>query len=105
MLWDMLRLALQAILRNPLRSGLTMLGVVIGVAAVITMVIIGTGTSARVTSDLSQAGHESAAGQARTVADGHARAEVERARLQPGRQRGTGARDSRHRGRRPRGLA
>jgi putative ABC transport system permease protein len=56
MLWDMLRLALQTILRNPLRSGLTMLGVVIGVAAVITMVIIGTGTSARVTSDLSQLG-------------------------------------------------
>jgi putative ABC transport system permease protein len=56
MLWDMLRLALQAILRNPLRSGLTMLGVVIGVAAVITMVIIGTGTSARVTADLSQLG-------------------------------------------------
>jgi putative ABC transport system permease protein len=56
MLWDMLRLALQAILRNPLRSGLTMLGVVIGVAAVITMVIIATGTSARVTSDLSRLG-------------------------------------------------
>jgi putative ABC transport system permease protein len=56
MLWDMLRLALYAILRNPLRSGLTMLGVVIGVAAVITMVIIGTGTSARVTSDLSRLG-------------------------------------------------
>jgi putative ABC transport system permease protein len=56
MLWDMLRLALQTILRNPLRSGLTMLGVVIGVAAVITMVIIATGTSARVTSDLSRLG-------------------------------------------------
>jgi len=56
MLWDMLRLALQAILRNPLRSGLTMLGVVIGVAAVITMVFIATGTSARVTSDLSRLG-------------------------------------------------
>jgi putative ABC transport system permease protein len=56
MLWDMLRLALQAILRNPLRSGLTMLGVVIGVAAVITMVIVASGASARVTSDLSKLG-------------------------------------------------
>jgi putative ABC transport system permease protein len=56
MLASMLRLALQAIRRNPLRSSLTVLGIVIGVAAVITMVTIGAGATARVTADLSQLG-------------------------------------------------
>ncbi len=56
MLWSMLRLALQAIRRNVLRSSLTVLGIVIGVAAVITMVTIGAGATAKVTSDLAQLG-------------------------------------------------
>ena len=49
-------LAVRAIRRNLLRSSLTVLGIVIGVAAVITMVTIGTGATARVTSDISQLG-------------------------------------------------
>jgi putative ABC transport system permease protein len=56
MLGDMLRLALQAIRRNKLRSSLTVLGIVIGVAAVIAMVTIGAGATAKVTSDLSKLG-------------------------------------------------
>ncbi len=56
MLAGMLRLALQAIRRNPLRSSLTVLGIVIGVAAVITMVTIGAGATAKVTADLAQLG-------------------------------------------------
>jgi putative ABC transport system permease protein len=52
----MLRLALQAIRRNPLRSSLTVLGIVIGVAAVIAMVTIGSGATAKVTADLSKLG-------------------------------------------------
>ncbi len=49
-------LAVRAIRRNLLRSSLTVLGIVIGVAAVITMVTIGKGATARVTQDISQLG-------------------------------------------------
>jgi len=38
MLWEMVKLAIQAIRRNVLRSLLTLLGIVIGVGAVIAMV-------------------------------------------------------------------
>ncbi|MBL8670058.1 MAG: ABC transporter permease [Alphaproteobacteria bacterium] len=56
MLLDALLLALQAIRRNALRSALTVLGIVIGVAAVIAMVTIGNGTTAKVTADLAKLG-------------------------------------------------
>ena len=56
MVATMIRLALLAIRRNPLRSSLTVLGIVIGVAAVITMVTIGAGATAKVTADLSRLG-------------------------------------------------
>ena len=56
MLIEAIRLALQAIRRNALRSFLTVLGIVIGVGAVIAMVTIGTGTTARVTADLAKLG-------------------------------------------------
>lgn len=52
MLWETFKLAIQAILRNPMRSFLTVLGVVIGVAAVIAMVTIGNGSTAQVTADV-----------------------------------------------------
>ena len=42
-----LRLALSALRRNPLRSALTALGIVIGVAAVIAMVSVGAGRQRR----------------------------------------------------------
>jgi putative ABC transport system permease protein len=56
MIWTMVLLALQAIRRNVLRSSLTVLGIVIGVAAVIAMVTIGAGATAKVTADLSSLG-------------------------------------------------
>ena len=56
MIWDAILLALREIRRNVLRSSLTILGIVIGVAAVITMVTIGSGATQRVTSDISQLG-------------------------------------------------
>ena len=56
MLVEAFRLALQAIRRNALRSFLTVLGVVIGVGAVIAMVTIGNGTTAKVTADLAKLG-------------------------------------------------
>jgi putative ABC transport system permease protein len=46
--WDIFSVALRALMRNKTRSFLTMLGVIIGVAAVIAMVAIGEGAKARV---------------------------------------------------------
>lgn len=56
MFGETLKLALRAIRRNLLRSFLTVLGVVIGVAAVIAMVTIGNGTTAQVTTEISKLG-------------------------------------------------
>jgi putative ABC transport system permease protein len=56
MLWETVKLAMHSIRRNVLRSILTLLGIVIGVAAVIAMVTIGNGTTAKVTADLSKLG-------------------------------------------------
>lgn len=56
MFFETLKLALRAISRNMLRSFLTVLGVVIGVAAVIALVTIGNGTTAQVTTELSRLG-------------------------------------------------
>jgi putative ABC transport system permease protein len=56
MLFETIKLALQSIRRNALRSFLTVLGIVIGVGAVIAMVTIGNGTTAKVTADLAKLG-------------------------------------------------
>ena len=49
-------IALRALRRNPMRSGLTMLGIIIGVAAVIAMVAIGTGAKEQVAASIAQIG-------------------------------------------------
>jgi putative ABC transport system permease protein len=56
MLWESVKIALLTIGRNKLRSVLTLLGIVIGVAAVIALVTIGRGATQKVTSDLSKLG-------------------------------------------------
>jgi len=56
MLLEAVKRALQAIRRNAMRSFLTVLGIVIGVGAVIAMVTIGNGTTAKVTADLAKLG-------------------------------------------------
>ena len=56
MLWNTLLLSLRAITRNVLRSFLTILGVVIGVAAVITMVTLGKGATRSVSDQISSMG-------------------------------------------------
>ena len=56
MLWNTLLLSLRAITRNVLRSFLTILGVVIGVAAVITMVSLGKGATRSVSDQISSMG-------------------------------------------------
>ncbi len=49
-------LALRVLGRNPLRTGLTMLGIVIGIGAVVTMVSVGQGASASIQSEISSLG-------------------------------------------------
>lgn len=56
MIREALLLAIRAIRRNVLRSSLTTLGIVIGVAAVIIMVTLGTGATAQVTENIASLG-------------------------------------------------
>jgi putative ABC transport system permease protein len=56
MIWSTLLLAFRALRRNSLRSALTMLGIVIGVAAVIAIVTLGSGASQRVSAGVSSLG-------------------------------------------------
>ncbi|MEZ5501626.1 MAG: ABC transporter permease [Halioglobus sp.] len=56
MVWNALLLALREIRRNALRSFLTILGIVIGVAAVIVMVTIGGGATVQVTQQMASLG-------------------------------------------------
>ena len=57
MIWNAFLLAVRQIWRNPMRSLLTVLGVVIGVAAVITMVTIGNGASEAIRSEIESFGN------------------------------------------------
>lgn len=56
MLISAFKLAIRSILGNTMRSILTMLGVIIGVGSVITMVTLGAGATASVTSDIESLG-------------------------------------------------
>lgn len=56
MLFEMTKLALNSIFRNALRSFLTILGVVIGVASVIAMLTLGQGSSSQVVADVEKLG-------------------------------------------------
>ena len=56
MLWNALLLALREIRRNLMRSALTILGIVIGVASVIIMVNLGSGATAQVSAQISSLG-------------------------------------------------
>ncbi|HPC93837.1 MAG TPA: ABC transporter permease [Sedimentisphaerales bacterium] len=56
MLWNTLLLALREIKRNVMRSFLTVLGIVIGVASVITMVTLGNGATQQVTTQIASLG-------------------------------------------------
>ena len=55
-LWASARIAVRALRVNKLRSALTMLGIVIGVGAVITMVAVGSGAQARVAEQIASLG-------------------------------------------------
>jgi putative ABC transport system permease protein len=56
MLWQSVRIALSALRVNKLRSVLTMLGIIIGVGAVIAMVAVGAGAQARVAEQIQSLG-------------------------------------------------
>jgi putative ABC transport system permease protein len=55
-LWMIFRVAFRALARNKMRSALTMLGIIIGVAAVIAMVSIGQGAQASVQEQIASVG-------------------------------------------------
>jgi putative ABC transport system permease protein len=57
-LWMTVLTALRALRRNKLRSALTMLGIIIGVAAVVTMVSIGRGADAAVQQQIKSLGND-----------------------------------------------
>lgn len=56
MFWNALLLAIREIRRNLMRASLTVLGIVIGVAAVITMVTLGNGATEMITAQVSSLG-------------------------------------------------
>src|SRR3990172_7278811 len=55
-LFASLRIALRALVANKLRSGLTMLGIIIGVGAVVTLMAVGNGATADITSQVQAIG-------------------------------------------------
>ncbi len=56
LIWEIVRVALDAIRSNKLRSFLTMLGIIIGIAAVITMVALGQGAQKAVEAQIASLG-------------------------------------------------
>ncbi|MDN3354786.1 ABC transporter permease [Actinomadura sp. DC4] len=57
--WEILRFALRGLTANKLRSGLTMLGILIGVGAVIVLVAVGNGSSQQIKDQISRLGANS----------------------------------------------
>src|SRR5512140_2956789 len=55
-LFESIRLALRSLAANKLRSGLTMLGIIIGVMSVISMLSIGQGAQAAITNQITSIG-------------------------------------------------
>ena len=55
-LWAILKIAIRALTRNKMRSALTMLGIIIGVGAVIAMVSIGQGAQSMIQTQISSMG-------------------------------------------------
>ena len=55
-LWENVRVALDGLVANKLRSALTMLGIIIGVGAVIALLAVGNGASASITGEISSMG-------------------------------------------------
>ncbi|MGE5485942.1 MAG: ABC transporter permease [Ignavibacteriales bacterium] len=69
--WEGVRLAWKAVSGNKVRSGLTMLGIIIGVAAVIILVSVGQGATAQVTSQIQSLGSNLITVMAGRTAGGH----------------------------------
>src|SRR4029077_6628084 len=68
-LYDSFRSALQSLVTNKLRSALTMLGVIIGVASVIAMVAVGNGASAQVQATILSLGSNRITAQPSNLSD------------------------------------
>jgi len=55
-LFSQIRLALKALMRNKIRSGLTILGIIIGIAAVIAVMAIGEGANVMIQNQMKNMG-------------------------------------------------
>ena len=62
MIWSTILMALREVRRNTMRSVLTTLGIVIGVASVIAMVTLGRGATAKITADIANMGERMGGG-------------------------------------------
>jgi putative ABC transport system permease protein len=80
---SILKVGLRAILRNPMRSALTVLGIVIGVACVIAMSAVGSGASRSIQSNISSLGANFIMVFPGTVTQGGARVFAARPSLTP----------------------
>ena len=67
---EAVRMALRALAANKLRSALTMLGIIIGVGAVITLLSVGKGVQTLVTEQLAEHRHQSALRRAGQLGSG-----------------------------------
>jgi macrolide transport system ATP-binding/permease protein len=82
--WDGMHIALRALRVNALRSSLTMLGVIIGVAAVIAMIAVGTGAQTQVAEQIRSLGVNTIIVKPGTLnRDGADRGAASRTRLTP----------------------
>ena len=71
--WESLKTAWQSIFANKMRSSLTMLGIVIGVCAVVLLVALGTGVPDQHDQDFQRYGGQRPVHIQRTVKDGSRR--------------------------------
>ena len=109
MILENARSAARALRSNRLRTALTMLGIIIGVAAVIAMVAVGTGAQARVDEQIQSLGtnlhHRDVGQQQRRGASAWARAAASRSPRTTPTRSSRGRRSSRRRRPRSRGSA
>jgi putative ABC transport system permease protein len=76
LLWSAVGLALRAILRNPTRAGLTVLGILIGVAAVVAVTGLASGATAQVGGEIDNFGAEALYINPQTTAHSGARGKI-----------------------------
>ena len=68
--WPLLKTCIKALVRNPMRATLTILGIIIGIASVISMVEIGQGSSQQVQTTFAEMGADTITGRPGAISNG-----------------------------------